>query len=397
MRALAAMATLSLCASCDRANPRTHSAPSVESNRNSVAVPSPGSPDAATDGATTSAAVAPGRAPSLRPLGVVDFHVDLGWAAHAKSARLSDEKRDASLSRLVRGEVGTLVVPLYVSGAYAMPAAEARHQYDLTFADAAALFARDGNGTILEPFVATSTGSTAKIRVRMSFEGADGFADAPEAAERWVARGVCLFGLVHSRSNALGGSSQDPSRDKRKLGLTAVGQDLARRLVARGAMLDLAHASDQTADDLLAVAEAANAPVIDSHTGARALVHIDRNLDDAHIVRVARTGGVVALSLHSGHISPRPGEAATLDDVVAHAIHLRRIAGIDHMAIGSDLEGDILLPTGVEGAAVWPELARRLASNGFSEAELRKLFRENAERVFSWAQAHGCGSGSLAN
>ncbi len=379
------MATLTLLASCDRSNP-THAPPSVDSNRATTAASSPGSHDAAAHAAPE---------PSLRPLGVVDFHVDLGWAAHAKSARLSDEKRDASLSRLVRGEVGTLVVPLYVSGAYAMPPAEARREYERTFDDAAALFARDGNGTILEPFAGGE--STGKIRVRVSFEGADGFADAPEAAERWVARGVCLFGLVHSRSNALGGSSQDPSRDKRKLGLTAVGQDLARRLVAHGAVLDVAHASDKTADDLLAIAERANAPVIDSHTGARALVHIDRNLDDAHMVRVAHTGGVVALSLHSGHISQRPGEPATLDDVVAHAIHLRKIAGIDHMAIGSDLEGDILLPTGVEGAAVWPELARRLASNGFSEAELRKLFRENGERVFSWAQAHGCGAQSLAN
>lgn len=396
MRTLAAMATLTLLASCDRSNPSTHVPPSADSNgplaASSSARPRDASLDAAPDAATDAAPEA-----SLRPLGVVDFHVDLGWAAHAKSARLSDEKRDASLSRLVRGEVGTLVVPLYVSGAYAMPAAEARREYERTFDDATALFARDGNGTLLEPFAAATSASTGKIRVRVSFEGADGFADAPEAALRWVSRGVCLFGLVHSRSNALGGSSQDPSRDKRKLGLTAVGQDLARRLVARGAVLDVAHASDKTADDLLAIAERANAPVVDSHTGARALVHIDRNLDDAHMVRIAHTGGVVALSLHSGHISPRPGEAATLDDVVAHAVHLRKIAGIDHVAIGSDLEGDILLPTGVDGAAVWPELARRLASNGFSEADLRKLFRENGERVFSWAQAHGCGGQSLAN
>ena len=330
----------------------------------------------------------------LHPLGVVDFHVDLGWAAHAKSARLTDDTRDASLSRLVRGEVGTLVVPLYVSAAYAMTPAEARRAYDSTFADATALFARDGGGRISPPLAPKAPG---KIRVRVSFEGADGFVDAPELAEKWVARGVCLFGLVHSRSNALGGASQDPSRPKRKLGLTEAGKTLATRLVARGALLDVAHASDATADDLLAIAERASAPVVDSHTGARAKVTLDRNLDDARIARVARTGGIVALSLHSGHVGSHPGEPATLDDVVAHAVHLKNIAGADHVAIGSDLEGDILLPTGVDGAAVWPELARRLASKGFSEADLRKLFRENGERVFSWAEAHGCGSQSLAN
>lgn len=342
-------------------------------------------------------------APPLRPLGVVDFHVDLGWAAHTSRANekpggrgsaLSDENHDASLVRLERGEVGTLVVPLYVSGAYAMAPADARREYERTFEDARALFARDGRGRIGEPFAPAVPG---KIRVRVSFEGADGFVDAPEVAEKWAARGVCLFGLVHSRSNALGGSSQDPSRDQRKLGLTDAGKALARRLVARGVLLDVAHASDTTADDLLAIAERAGAPVVDSHTGARAKVAIDRNLDDAHILRVARTGGLVALSLHSGHVSSHRGERATLEDVVAHAVHLKNIAGADHIAIGSDLEGDILLPAGVDGAGVWPELARRLTASGFSDADLRKLFRENGERVFSWAEAHGCGSKSLAN
>ena len=341
-------------------------------------------------GPTTDAGLETG---AEHPLAVFDLHVDLGWAAHTKSARLGDPARDASLSRLLRGEVGTLVIPLYVSGAYAMPPAEARREYERTFADAAKLFARDASAHTTAMLGPAAPG---KIRLRVSFEGADGFVDDIGAAEEWVRRGVCLFGLVHSRSNALGGASQDPTRAKRKLGLTAKGKELAERLVRAGAVLDVAHASDTTADDLLAIAEAKGAPVVDSHTGARALVAIDRNLDDARIVRVARTGGIVSLSIHSGHISSHRGEAASFDDVVAHLEHLLKIAGEDHVAIGSDLEGDILMPSGVDGAAVWPELARRLASRGTSRAALTKLFHANADRVFSWAEAHGCGGKSLA-
>lgn len=326
-------------------------------------------------------------------LGVFDLHVDLGWAAHTKGARLDDPAREASMDRLVRGEVGTLVVPLYVSRAFAMTPAEARRAYQKTFDDAQAMFTRDAN---LRTTPLLAPPEPGKIRLRVSFEGADGFADDVAAAEDWVARGACLFGLVHSRTNALGGASQDPSRDERRRGLTAVGKNLAERIVAKGALLDVAHASDATADDLLAIAEARHAPVVDSHTGARALVPIDRNLDDARIARVARTGGIVSLSLHSGHVSSRRGERATLDDVTAHLEHLLKIAGEDHVAIGSDLEGDILMPTGVDGAAFWPELDRRLASRGLSRPTRAKVFRKNAERVFGWAEAHGCGAKTLA-
>ena len=329
----------------------------------------------------------------LRPLGVVDFHVDLGWASHRKGARLSDPKRDASLDRLVRGEVGTILLPLFVEKGYARPPAEIRAEYDATLADAKAMFERDGQGKIGAPLAPAEPG---KIRVRVSFEGADGFVDDPNAALAWLSRGVCLFGLVHSRTNALGGASQDPDRKKRLQGLTEKGAALAHALVSHGALLDLAHASDRTADDLAAIAEAAHAPLVHSHPGARALVPIHRNLDDARIARVARSGGIVSLSLHSGHISTHPGEPATLDDVVGAVMHLRAVAGYEHVAIGSDLEGAIELPTGVDGAAFWPELARRLAAKGLPDHELVALFRGNGERVLGWAEAHGCGRDSLA-
>ncbi len=317
----------------------------------------------------------------------MDFHVDLGWAAHAKHASLLDEARDASLARLVLGEVGTLVVPLFIEGGYAKTPAQARAAYDATFASVSSLFRREGKGVIGAPLSRESR----KIRIRISFEGSDGFSDSPDAAVAWLRRGACLFGLVHSRTNALGGASQDPDRKKRLVGLTATGKGLAERLVQEGALLDVAHASDRTFDDLAAIAERAGAPLVDSHTGVRALVAIDRNLDDARIVRVARSGGLVALSLHSGHVSSRPGEQASLSDYVAHIEHVRRLVGASHVGIGSDLEGAIQLPRDVPGAAVWPTLGSELARRGWTTDELGALFHGNADRVFGWSEAHGCG------
>lgn len=324
-------------------------------------------------------------------LGVVDLHVDLGWQVHANRARLSDLGRQASLAKIQKGEVGTLVVPLFVDRAYAMKPAEARAAYDATFADLARAAAGEGAGVLSAPLAAPQQG---RVRLRVSFEGMDGFADDVPGALAWVGRGACLFGLVHSRSNALGGASMDPDAAARARGLTDKGKALAAALVARGGVLDGAHASDPTFDDLAAIAEAKGAPIVDTHTGARALADIPRNLDDERARRIGRSGGVIGVSLYTGHLratSDRTAGKVTLDDYVRHLEHLKSVAGAGAIAIGSDLEGAITEPEGSLGAATWPVLAARLRARGWSERDVRALFRGNAERVFAWAESRGCG------
>lgn len=324
-----------------------------------------------------------------RTLGVVDLHVDLAWAVHAKGASLADPGRQASLARVRRGQVGALVVPLFVDRGYAMTPAEARAAYQATFASVAARVKSEGAGALTPFFAAPEPG---RVRMLVSFEGMDGFVDDLAGARAWVARGACFAGLVHSRTNALGGASQDPDPKRRAVGLTARGKALAEALVDAGAVLDVAHASDATADDLAAVAEARGVPLVDTHTGARALADIPRNLDDARIARVARSGGVVGVSLYTGHLTARGhGAKATLDDYVRHVEHVRSIGGVAAVAIGSDLEGAITEPEGADGAATWPALDQRLAARGWSERDRDALFRANALRVLDGAAARGCG------
>lgn len=299
------------------------------------------------------------------PLYVVDLHVDLGYATHARKQSLDDPSFEVSRARLAAGASGELVVPLFVEDAFAMKPQSAREAYAATFAS----LARSG----------------VPIPIRLSFEGADGFADDVRSADDWIARGAVLFGLVHSRSNGLGGASQDPDPVARKRGLTEKGKALATHLVEKGALLDLAHASDTTQDDLVAIASRANAPLVDSHTGMRALRAIDRNLDDAHAKMVAASNGVIGISLHSGHVAS--GDRATLDDYILHLEHAIEVAGEDHVAIGSDLAGAITEPIGADGAATWPTLAERLRARGWSDARLHAVFHENAERVFRWSDA----------
>lgn len=310
------------------------------------------------------------------PLDAIDLHVDLAWQAHAGHLNLADGARQAGRAQLHQGQVGSILASLFVEKAYAMTPAEARREYEATFTDATRIFARDGAGVLGAPLGAAAAGT---VRVRVSFEGADGFADDPDAAVAWVERGACVFALVHSRSNALGGASQETDPTRRARGLTAAGRTLAKRLLDAGAILDVSHASDATAADLAQLAEARKVPFVATHSGMRALHDIPRNVDDTLIKRIATSGGVVGVSFYVGHLVR--GAQASLDDVVAHLEHLRDVGGTRVMALGSDFEGGIVPPRDAKTIAALPLLAERLRARGWPEGDVRAFFHDNAARV----------------
>ncbi len=321
----------------------------------------------------------PDAAPALdanAPLDAIDLHVDLAWQAHTGHLDLAAAGRQAGRAQLRDGQVGSILASLFVEKAYAMTPAEARRAYDATFADATRVFARDGAGVLGAPLGPAAPGA---VRVRISFEGADGFADDPDGAAAWVARGACVFALVHSRSNALGGASQEADPGRRARGLTTAGRALANRLLEAGAILDVSHASDATAADLAQLAEARAAPFVATHSGMRALHDIPRNVDDTLIRRIAKSGGVVGVSFYVGHLVR--GREATLDDVIAHLEHLRKVGGSRAMALGSDFEGGIVPPKDATTIAALPTLAARLRARGWPEADVRAFFHDNAARV----------------
>jgi membrane dipeptidase len=320
---------------------------------------------------------------------VIDLHVDLAYQLHAKKHAFDDASAPTSPARLAAGNVGVIVYPLFVGNAQKLTPQKARREYEALYADLQALWKSPaGQRSLLPPMAPAAPGKAGAV---LSFEGADGFSDRPQEIVAWIERGACFVGLVHMKNNALAGSATDPDKKRRALGLTPAGKALAEIVVSHGGVLDAAHASDAAADDMIAIARAHGAPIVVTHTGLRALRPIDRNVDDAHILAVASTGGVVGIDIHSGHIGAQPGMTATLDDVIAHIEHAVSVGGIDHVAIGSDLEGGIEQPSDADGAATWPILEKKLADRGWNGESIEALFRANAARVLAWAREHGCG------
>ena len=338
--------------------------------------------------AFTSRKVSAQEAPSASPP-VVDLHVDLAYAMRAHGKRLSDPRNETSPRRLQRGNVSLLVLPLFVNDAWAKTPGDVRAEYAATQQTLLeGLRAQEHPPMVLEPGAPAQEG---RISTVMSFEGADGFVDDPEAIVPWIRQGVCFVGLVHSHTNGLAGGNMDPDRSRRTAGLTDRGKQLARVVYGNGAVVDVAHMTDASMADTAAIAKEFGAPLVATHAGMRALRAIERNLGDVQLQAIKDANGVVGIDLHSGHIGARAGVRATLDDLVRHIEHAVQIAGPEHVAIGSDLNGGIEQPSGADGAATWPRVARKLREKGWSEAQIEAVFHGNAERVIAWAREHGCG------
>lgn len=139
-------------------------------------------------------------------------------------------------------------------------------------------------------------------------------------------------------------------------------------------IVDLAHASAKTIDDVLAIA---TRPVIVSHTGVKATCENNRNLSDAQLRAVARNGGLVGIGYWK--VATCGTDARAIARAVRHAVD---VAGVDHVALGSDFDGAVEAPFDVTGL---PLLTAALQAEGFSEPELQKVMGGNAVRLFQTA------------
>ncbi|RPJ64756.1 MAG: membrane dipeptidase, partial [Acidobacteria bacterium] len=251
----------------------------------------------------------------------------------------------------------------------------------------------------------------------IGMEGGHSIGNSLGALRMLYQLGARYMTLTHGLNVSWADSATDtPAHD----GLTPFGREVIREMNRLGMLVDLSHVSPATMDDVL---EGAEAPVIFSHSSARALVDVPRNVPDAVLRKLPSNGGVVMVSFvpdftsremaawaeveereskrltalmlaDAGKVkqelakwrqgNPPPG--ATLSQVADHIDHVRRVAGIDHVGIGSDFDGITRTPKGLPDVGAFPALTAELLRRGYTDDDVKKVLGLNVLRAMRRAE-----------
>lgn len=205
-----------------------------------------------------------------------------------------------------------------------------------------------------------------KLGAIMATEGLHPLEGKIENIDKLYDAGFRITGLTHFFDNEVGGSAHGMEKG----GLTPFGRDVVRRLEHKKIVVDLAHASPRVIDDVLAMA---TRPVLVSHTGVQGTCRGPRNLSDAHVRKIAATGGVIGIGYFDGAVCGK--DVLSIVTAIRYTV---KLAGIQHVALGSDFDGTIKAPFDASGL---PLLTQGLLEAGFSEEDIAAIMGGNVLRL----------------
>jgi len=252
-----------------------------------------------------------------------------------------------------------------------------------------------------------------KISAFLTIEGGHTIDDDLRVLRMYYRLGIRSMTLTHARNTNWADSSSDTPAHN---GLTDFGKEVVREMNRLGMIVDLAHVSDKTFYDALAVTSKA---VIVSHSSMRAISNVPRNMSDEMVRALAKNGGVIGINFGMGFINPNDADklksatdteveaptltgqaldayaaenaqelfaqrvsvVATVEDVADHVDHAVKIAGVDHVGIGSDFDGIAATANGLEDVSKMPALIAVLLKRGYAESDLKKILGDNVLRV----------------
>ena len=260
-----------------------------------------------------------------------------------------------------------------------------------------------------------------KIAALMGIEGGHAIEDSIYALRNFHRLGIRYMTLTHTNTNNWADSEADLKKPnvKHHGGLNELGKKVILEMNKLGMMVDISHVSDETMSDVF---EISKAPVIASHSSARAIANHTRNLNDDELRAIKQNGGVVMVNFYDGFIDPKKAEVTfngrakeeelkqqfpndpkrvadelkqwraqykfdktPLSVLLDHIEHIIKVAGIDHVGLGADLDGIGLdaTPVGLEDVSQYPVLTYELLKRGHSEADIKKILGENLLRAMA--------------
>ncbi|HEX8888994.1 MAG TPA: dipeptidase [Pyrinomonadaceae bacterium] len=262
-----------------------------------------------------------------------------------------------------------------------------------------------------------------KIAALMGIEGGHAIGNSLATLREFYRLGVRYMTLTWNNTNDWADAGRG---EKLHNGLTDFGKEVVREMNRLGMLVDVSHVSDKTMSDVLDIS---SAPIVATHSSARALNDVPRNIPDDLLRRIAKNGGVVQVNFYTAFLDTKavaanaernrnPQYKALSDEITAkykddperlseeedkldaqfplpptpisvlidHIDHIVKVAGIDHVGLGADFDGADSMPEGAKDVSMFPNITYELLKRGYSERDIRKILGENFLRVFAEAE-----------
>ncbi|HKG46336.1 MAG TPA: dipeptidase [Pyrinomonadaceae bacterium] len=261
-----------------------------------------------------------------------------------------------------------------------------------------------------------------KVAALMGIEGGHAIEDSLPALREFYRLGVRYMTLTWNNTNNWADAGRG---EKKHNGLSDFGKEVVREMNRLGMLVDVSHVSDDTMSDALDIS---TAPIIASHSSARALSNVPRNISDDLLKRIAKNGGVVHVNFYSMFVDEKtvrpqsderdkrvkaqqdaidekykndperraeesdkleqanPLPPLPISKLIDHIDHIVKVAGIDHVGIGADFDGANDMPEGAQDVSMLPNITYELLKRGYSERDIRKILGENFLRAFAEAE-----------
>lgn len=328
-----------------------------------------------------------------------------------------------SIERLKQGGVTGLFFSLYIRPWYVAHGGSTRRTLDMIDSVYRAIERHPG-----DLMLATSQADVRrakkqkKVAALMGIEGGHAIENSLATLRVFHRLGVRYMTLTWNNTNDWADAGRG---EKKHHGLSPFGEEVVREMNRLGMLVDVSHVSDETMSDALDVSKA---PIIASHSSARALSNVPRNIPDDLLRRIAKNGGVVQVNFYSAFIdtvtvtpqndernrvlkaqqdvldekykndperlaeegdkldASMPLPPLPISKLIDHIDHIVKVAGIDHVGLGPDFDGAVDMPQGAEDVSMLPNVTYELLKRGYSEQDIRKVLGENLLRVFAEAE-----------
>jgi membrane dipeptidase len=325
------------------------------------------------------------------------------------------DKGHTDLPRLKEGGVDAVFFAAYVSADYAKKGGAAKRALEMIDTIRYDIVAKHPSDVVLATAAddIIDAGNEGKMAALIGIEGGHAIEDDLRILRDFYALGTRYMTLTHANTNNWADSSGDMDKPevKHHNGLTDFGKQVVLEMNRLGMMVDISHVSDKTFWDVIAVSQV---PPFASHSSARAISNIPRNMSDDMIKALAKKGGVIQINFGCEFLSQKSADAspfsnpglkakinalpeasrkkaaaeieakiprATLADAVAHIEHVKEIVGVDYIGIGSDFDGVGCVPVGLDDVSKFPNLTRALMEKGYSADDIAKIYGGNLLRV----------------